>query len=218
MRRITEIGPFLRIFLTLAVAAGIFMLLPHSVSRQSGLLIAWCGGALFFLIQVGAMFWQLDADGVRRRCQSQKNEGHTPVLAGAVLIALVSITAVIYLLNDVKATQPYYKLHLIFSVATIFSSWFILQAMFAIYYARLFYSPAVTPEGFAGGIRFATPESPDYWDFLYVSITFGMCYGVTDVALTSKFVRRVALVQTLLAFFFYTLIIGLVMNVLGTLF
>lgn len=218
MGRFTEIGPFLRIFLTLAVAAGIFLILPHSVSRQSGLLIAWCGGALFFLIQVGYMFGRLDADGVKKRCQNQRTEGHTPVLAGAILIALVSIAAVIYLLNDVKATQPYYKLHLAFSVATIFSSWFILQAMFAIYYAQLFYRPAGSSESIAGGIRFATPEPPDYWDFLYVSITFGMCYGVTDVALTSKLVRRVALVQTLLAFFFYTLIIGLVMNVLGTLF
>lgn len=73
-------------------------------------------------------------------------------------------------------------------------------------------------EGIAGGLRFANVEPPDYWDFLYFSFSLAMCYGVTDVAVTSRRIRRVTLLQTLLSFFYYTVIIGLVMNTIGALF
>ncbi len=220
MQHITKIGPFTRMFLTLLVAAGIYFILGHSVDWHVRLLIAWCGGALFFLAEVAAMFSLLDAAGVKRRCQGQHTEGHGPMLVGGVLIALVSIAAVIYLLKDMRQSHPFYGLHLGFSILTIFSSWLILQTMFAIYYARLYYQiPAGPGEGaIAGGLRFTSDETPDYWDFLYFSFTLAMCYSVSDIAVTSKFLRRITLVQTQIAFFYYTVIIGLVMNLIGTLF
>jgi uncharacterized membrane protein len=45
-----------------------------------------------------------------------------------------------------------------------------------------------------------------------------MCYGVSDIAVTSRFIRRITLVQTMICFFYYTVIIGLIMNVIGTVF
>jgi uncharacterized membrane protein len=45
-----------------------------------------------------------------------------------------------------------------------------------------------------------------------------MCYGVSDVVVTSKAIRRLALAHTLICFFYYTVIIGLVMNAIGTVF
>lgn len=221
MERLIQIGPFTRIFLTLLIAAAVYFPLRSLLSWRTDLLIAWCAGALFFLGQVATMFSLLDAEGVKRRCQRQKSEGHGPMLAGVILTSLVSIAAVIYLLDDVRPEHGFYKLHLGFSLVSIFSSWFIMQAMFAIYYARNYYKKSSAPaakDGLTGGLRFTTEEAPDYWDFLYFSLTLAMCYGVSDILITSKFIRRVAMLQTLLSFFYYTVIIGLVMNVIGTLF
>ena len=218
-QRLIQIGPFTRLGLTLLVACVVYIVLFGSLDWHVRLLVAWCGGALFFLGQVMTMIAVLTPEGVKERCQGQRNEGHTPMLIGGVMMAFVSIAAVIYLLDDIHPNHPFYQLHLAFSLITIFSSWLILQTMFAVYYARLYYQKA-DAEGvtIAGGMRFTTPEAPDYWDFLYFSFTLAMCYGVSDISVTSKFIRRITLIQTLICFFYYTVIIGLVMNVIGTLF
>jgi uncharacterized membrane protein len=220
MRRLTQIGPYTRILLTLLVTTGVYLGLSGTLDWHVRVLVAWCGGALFFLIQIGSMFARLDADGVRARCQSKVTEGHAPMLVGGVLVTVVSIAAVIYLLDDVQARAPVYRLHVAFSPLAIASSWLILQTLFAIYYARLYYQKAGSAGGseIAGGLRFATAEPPDYWDFLYFSCTLAMCYGVSDIAVVSRFIRRVTLAQTLICFFYYTVIIGLVMNAIGTVF
>jgi uncharacterized membrane protein len=220
MHRLTQIGPFTRIVFTLLVAAGVYFALSGILDWHVRLLVAWCGGALFFLIQIGSMFALLDAEGVKARCQEQVTEGHAPMLVGGVLVALASIAAVIYLLNDIEAHTPLYRLHVALSPVAIASSWMILQTMFAVYYARLYYQKRMsrTGEDVGDGLRFPTTEPPDYWDFLYFSCTLAMCYGVSDIAVTSKFIRRITLAQTLICFFYYTVIIGLVMNVIGTVF
>jgi uncharacterized membrane protein len=220
MRRLAEIGPYARILFTLLVAAGIYVALSWALEWHVRVLVAWCGGALFFLVQIGCMFALLDADGVKARCQSPVTEGKAPMLVGGVLVTVVSIVAVIYLLNDAQARAPRDGLHVAFSPLAIASSWLILQTLFAVYYARLYYQKAGPDarDEIAGGLRFATDEPPDYWDFLYFSCTLAMCYGVSDIAVVSRFVRRVTLVQTLICFFYYTVIIGLVMNAIGTAF
>lgn len=219
MRRLTEIGPFTRIFLTLLVACALYFALHWTLDWHVRLLVAWCGGAFFFLVQVASMFALLSADEVKERCQRQKTEGHAPMLVGGILTAVVSIAAVIYLLNNVQAHSSFYRLHLFFSVLSISSSWFILQTMFAIYYARLYYQkPKDGSPGIAGGLRFTTDEAPDYWDFLYFACTLAMCYGVSDIAVTAKRIRHITLMQSLISYFYFAIIIGLVMNVIGTVF
>jgi uncharacterized membrane protein len=219
MRRLIQISPYTRILLTLLMAVGVYFAASGVLTGHVRLLVAWCGGALFFLIQIGTMFALLDADEVKARCQSRITEGHSPVLIGVVLVALVSIGAVMYLQNDVDAHTPFYRLHVALSPFAIASSWLILQTMFAVYYARLYYQkPPAGGDDIARGLRFPTDEAPDYWDFLYFACTLAMCYGVSDISITAKFIRRVTLAQTLICFFYYTVIIGIVMNVIATVF
>jgi len=220
MKRLLQIGPVSRILLTLLIALGFYLILHRFISWKLSLLLAWSGAALCYLAQMFAMFSNLDAAAVKERSQDQKTEGDTPMLVGVILSAVVSIGAVMYLLNDVHPAGSHYKLHLSFSIVAIFSTWFVLQSMFSVYYARLYYeTPKGGPPGtISGGMRFTTEEAPDYWDFLYFAFTLAMCYGVSDIAVTSRSIRKVTLIQSLLSFFYYTVIIGLVMNVMGTLF
>jgi uncharacterized membrane protein len=220
MRWLTGIGPLTRVLLTLLVVTAAYVALAGTSASGVSLLVAWCAGAMFWMIQIGCMFASLEADAVRARCQRQGSDGHLPTLLAGVLVALASVAAVIYLLDNVEAHAPYYRLHVALSPLAIALSWMILQTLFAVYYARFYYRRLGPDErrDIAEGLRFPTSEPPDYWDFLYFSCTLAMCYGVSDIAVTSKIIRRLTLAQTLICFFYYTVIIGLVMNAIGTVF
>ena len=53
---------------------------------------------------------------------------------------------------------------------------------------------------------------PDYFDFAYFSFVIGMTCQVSDVQITSRRMRRLALLQSVLAFGFNTIILALLIN------
>jgi uncharacterized membrane protein len=65
---------------------------------------------------------------------------------------------------------------------------------------------------FPGGPR------PDYQDFAYFSFIIGMTCQVSDVSITSRSMRRLALLHGLLSFAFNTAILALTINVISGLF
>ncbi len=71
----------------------------------------------------------------------------------------------------------------------------------------------------ARGLLFPGDEKfPDYWDFVYFSFVIGMTCQVADVGITQHRLRRVVLLHGLLAFFFNTSILALVVNIIAGLF
>jgi uncharacterized membrane protein len=53
---------------------------------------------------------------------------------------------------------------------------------------------------------------PDYFDFAYFSFVIGMTCQVSDVQITSRRMRRLAFMQSVLAFGFNTIILALLIN------
>ncbi len=49
---------------------------------------------------------------------------------------------------------------------------------------------------------FPNEEEPDYWDFMYFSFIIGMTGQVSDVSITSRRLRKLALFHGVLSFFF----------------
>ena len=91
--------------------------------------------------------------------------------------------------------------------------------MYGFYYARLYYQKVegVEERAWRKGLIFPEAEQPDYVDFLYYSFTIAMCYQTSDVAISSRQMRRITLVHALLSFLFVTGILGLVINVISNL-
>ncbi|HYM93050.1 MAG TPA: DUF1345 domain-containing protein [Chitinophagaceae bacterium] len=58
-------------------------------------------------------------------------------------------------------------------------------------------------------------EKPDYLDFVYFSFVIGMTFQVSDVAITSRIIRRVALLHGLLAFCINTFVVALTINLIA---
>jgi uncharacterized membrane protein len=95
------------------------------------------------------------------------------------------------------------------AVVSVFLSWTLLQTVFTLKYARLYYSD--TP----GGIDFNDPEAPDYHDFAYLAVTIGMTFQVSDTDIQSKKIRRTVLRQASLSFPLVAVIIATTINLVA---
>ena len=62
-------------------------------------------------------------------------------------------------------------------------------------------------------MTFPDDTEPDYWDFAYFSFTIGMCAQVSDVTISSKSIRRTALVHSILSFIFNAALLALTVNI-----
>jgi uncharacterized membrane protein len=84
--------------------------------------------------------------------------------------------------------------------------------MFAVHYAHDFYGDFGHQHK---GLGFPGKEQPDYWDFACFSIVIGMIFQVSDVQITSRELRRIALAHSVIAFFFNMFIIALTVNIVA---
>jgi uncharacterized membrane protein len=89
--------------------------------------------------------------------------------------------------------------------------------MFALHYAHDYFAAEENlddgPDRLRGGLKFPETENPDYYDFLYFSYVIGVAAQTADVEITSKGMRKTALVHCVLAFFFNSAVLALTINI-----
>ena len=66
-----------------------------------------------------------------------------------------------------------------------------------------------------GGLNFPEDNNPDYLDFAYFSFVMGCTFQVSDVEITSKRIRRIAMVHGILSFILNTFVIALTINLIA---
>ena len=96
-------------------------------------------------------------------------------------------------------------------VVSVALSWGAVHTIFTLRYARIYYTDT------EGGIDFNEKDPPNYIDFAYMAFTIGMTFQVSDTNISDKRMRRTALRHALLSFIFGAVILGLTINVVGTL-
>jgi uncharacterized membrane protein len=178
---------------------------------QAASLIGWDAAAAFFIVSVYIDIWSLDSDGTRQRATrldpSRVLADALVVSAGVAILAAVAL-ALAHAGQTHGATKAYLLAVGTLSVAL---SWFAIQTVFTLRYARLYYG------GEPGGIDFNEPDPPNYVDFAYLAFTIGMTFQVSDTNLTAKPVRRTALQQGLISYLFGAVMIALVINIVASL-
>ncbi len=93
---------------------------------------------------------------------------------------------------------------------TVVVSWSVVHTVFALRYAREYYSTPV------GGIDFKSDdEEPDYQDFAYVAFTVGMTFQVSDTDVQARPIRRTVIRHALLAYLFGAVILAVAVNVIA---
>jgi uncharacterized membrane protein len=197
----------------LAIAS--FLLVPAFLGWKTRILAGWTVGVGFYLAALVMLMKRATAEQTRQRSQQQQVSS-TVIFALVAALAFVSSFAIGFLLSTAKAMPPLIQvLHVGLSALSILGAWFLTHATFAQQYAALYYRPAPTQDGhpWAGGLAFQKEEHPNYWDFLYFSFIMGATAQTSDTFILSRPIRRLALVQCLMAFLFFVGILGLCVNI-----
>lgn len=137
-----------------------------------------------------------------------------------VMAAFISLFAIIILLQSVPTeSKRGLSLHIILAITSVSCSWMLIHTLFILRYAHLYYK-ADDRSTDAGrynnrGLDFPNEREPDYLDFAYFSFVLGMTFQVSDVQITSKNIRRLALLHSLISFVYNTVIVALSINILS---
>ncbi|KAB1075484.1 DUF1345 domain-containing protein [Methylobacterium planeticum] len=179
-------------------------------SLWSRLLLGWCVGVVAYIALVVTRAARQPRDALRDEA-SRLDDSALAVSLFAILSTAASFGAVAMLVFGEREKDGYQFAHLALASATMICAWAFVQTVFAIHYAHLYYGEAGAGQG-RGGLDFNGDDDPDFWDFLYFSVTIGATSQTSDTDITSKTMRRIATVQTIYAYFFNTSVLALAIN------
>ena len=196
--------------IALAVAA-----LPLPIAVEFRALLGWCAGLAVYL---GLAWWlcvAFDAKRTRERAQAQ-DEPSIALFLLLLLANLACIGAVAVLMQDSSRLSGLERaLHIGLLLSALAASWLFIQTIFAFHYAHRYYQEEKRNEPDGPGLQFPGGLDPDYFDFLYYAHVVGMTSQVSDVQVTSREMRHITLVHSVLSFAFNMLILALSINVVA---
>ncbi len=200
---------FLAILLGLAIAA----ITPSDWRPATRALAGWDIAVGVYLLLAVRLTTGVDAHHIRRRAAVQ-DEGRFTVLVLVVASALASLMAILAELSGANR-QP---AQLALAGVTILLSWTFMHTIFALHYAHEYYGErgaahAAESAAKGGGLNFPGEETPDYWDFVYFSFVIGMTSQVSDVAVTSRPLRRLVTAHGVVSFIFNVTLLALMVNI-----
>ena len=201
-----------RVFVALAITAAVWLLYPLAAAGGSREIVAWDAGVLSFLAMTLHLFLTHDARRMAMLAE-EPEEGRWAIFWVALLASVFSFFAVttgFAGLKDLPAQQR--ATRIAFVAATLIMSWLLAHVIFAMRYAREWYG-GDGKGGFRRGLTFPGDNNPDYMDFLYFSMVLGMTFQVSDVQITGRRLRRLALLHGLVSFLYNTVIIALTVNI-----
>ncbi|GEP09620.1 DUF1345 domain-containing protein [Methylobacterium gnaphalii] len=198
-----------RLLGAILVALVLTAALPFA-SIWTRLLLGWCAAVVVYTTMVTWNAADGTPDALRR--EASRLDDSAPVISlFAILAAAASIGSVAMLVFGQQEHDGYKAAHLALAAATMVCTWVFVQIVFTIHYAHVYYG-SDEKGGSRGGLDFNGDANPDFWDFLYFSVTIGATSQTSDTDITSKRMRRIATVQTIYAYFFNTSILALAIN------
>lgn len=196
------------LWLGLAVLVAVIALGSSVRDWPTRLAAGWGAGAAAFLTLTFLRLMRArSVAAIRQRAAELDQAG------GAVLpLSLLAATASVFIIVMEAATGgPPSAGSAFFSIGVIALSWLFVHVIFTLHYAHEFYAPAA-----AGGVRqgliFPGEEDPDYWDFLHFALIIGVASQTADIQISSRTLRRIATLHSLVAFLFNTVILALAVN------
>ena len=219
-------GRFLRLPWRLGLAAigGILAawLAPATLAPLACAVAGWDGFAAVSLALILLSMYLADVDDIRRVAASED----LPRTAASVVViggALASLGAVVSLLSTIKGLPEKTKfLHLVLGLGAVTLAWTLVHCVFTLRYAHTYYD--IDEQGRdCGGLVFPDDTGkeeqdklqPNYLDFAYFSFVVGMTAQTADIGISSRNIRRTALLHSLISFLFNTAIVALTIGTIG---
>lgn len=178
-------------------------------------LLGWLAYSLSYLGITWRWVAHLDAHATRRRAQ-WIDPGAAALFVLAAVAACASVVAVAMAVDTSRTLHGALRWgYLAMSMTALATAWLLLQTVFALHYARVFYGRRDGEPEASRGLVFPGGAEPDYLDFLYFSAVIGMTSQVSDVAVASRRLRRLTLIHGVLSFGFNLIVLALSINVLA---
>jgi uncharacterized membrane protein len=199
--------------------AGVFaglvisVFLPREWSEAMRGIAAWDSGVLVFLALSAHLFVTEPPEKMSAAAEAQE-EGEWTIFALTIAVVVISFAAVGTEFRALKGAPPESQgRYMGLVAATLFASWLMTHVTFAFRYAHEYYARDEGGPDIDRGLEFPGEAMPDYLDFLYFALVLGMTFQVSDVQITSRKLRRVAMIHGLLSFLFNTVIVALTVNI-----
>ncbi len=215
-QQIRQLDVHHRIALAGLGGAIIFGLLFPLTSVDTLAISTWNTMAGIYLLLAWITMAGADAEATRNH--ADKGQSNRAILLLVLGAASISVAALAFMYKSGHALSPWQKMmHLALSLQALVFSWLLVHTRFAFHYAHRYYvggSGNYTAQ--KGGLKFPGDREPDYLDFAYFSFVIGMTSQVSDVAVTSRIMRRLAMAHGLLSFGFNVAVLALSVNILAS--
>lgn len=216
--QITRLDAHQKLFISLVASIIIFTVCNNKVSSSTQFILTWTG----FAFIMNGLSWStiFSAHPIEMKKIAKLQDNNRNAIFIFILAAtLVCLFVVIILLKSTQhLTGTPLTLHILLSIGAVISSWALVHTLFVFRYANLYYATAGKGKlaaKYLEGLEFPEEPEPDYLDFAYFSFVIGMTFQVSDVEISSKRIRRLALLHSLIAFAFNTVIVALSINVIS---
>ena len=177
---------------------------------QLVLLVGWLVAATLLLVWIWREIGSLDAT-TTARVATREDDSRVASRAALVASSVLSLVAIVAALHRAAAAALGLEIALTAaSLLAVVVSWLVMNTVFVLRYAHLFYGGAAV-----GGVEFPGDEAPSYLDFAYLGFTVGMTFQVSDTSVNQRSVRATVLRHALLSYVFSIAIIALTINVVA---
>lgn len=161
----TALQSRLYFFIIFPAIIGFYLVLQTvtPLSWSSCLLISWNIAIYAYLLLTIKKLWRIDHAHILQRAM-QQDASKWIILFLVIITLIICFIAIIIEINHLPQDTTIRTGHLILSILTIISAWFLMHTIFAIHYAHDFYLALDKQQ--QGGLDFPNTTRPTYPDFL----------------------------------------------------
>jgi uncharacterized membrane protein len=214
----TRLSSLHKILISLVIAIAVYLLIQiKHLDILTHVMIGWDTLSLFMILFSWITFSVTTSQQIRELAKAQ-DSSRIIIFIIVLISTFASFLAVLLLIVAKKdfQTAETETFHLTIAIAGMILSWVLIHTIFTLRYAHIFYdNDEERPERHAAGLEFPGEKKPDYLDFAYFSFVLGMTFQVSDVQVTSKRLRRLALLHGILSFGYNTIMIALTINLIA---
>ena len=177
-------------------------------------MISWNMFSTTLIIMSLVNFLTMEPRQIRLLIQNQ-DSSRVVVFSIVVISSVCSLVGILILLLGKGDWILNKYIESLVYISGVILSWLLLHMMFTYRYAHLYYhDEQFNSNKTVPALIIPNEPNPDYLDFAYFSFVIGMTFQVSDINISSKHIRRVALIHSMLSFLFNTVIVALSINVI----
>ncbi len=176
--------------------------------------MSWDVFSLWVIITIWIIFFNIPDNKINLLAK-REDPSRTVILFIILLSVLISLFGIAILLKGSDKKFINANIHELVSLISVGLSWILLHTIFTIHYAHLYYDDDDQKIGHSTeGIDFPGNQKPDYLDFAYFAFVIGMTFQVSDATISSRKIRHMVLLHSVLSFLFNTIIVALTISII----